>query len=108
MIVGGEGDEEVVLRPGLGIVPKMVADSHWLERNRIERLRSVIEEHPDHFGIGIDGATAVVIERGRLRIIGNSYAATIIPVAKPQSVRFDVWADGSQVELASLFAAPQK
>lgn len=104
MIVGGEGDEEVVLRPGLGIVPKMVADSHWLERNRIERLRGVIEDHPDHFGIGIDGATAVIIERGQLRILGNSYAATLIPVARPQAVRFDVWADGSQVELSSLFA----
>jgi cyanophycinase len=108
MIVGGKDDEDIVLRPGLGIVPKMVADSHWLERNRIERLRGVIEDHPDHFGIGIDGATAVIIEHGRLRILGNSYAATIIPVPKPQSVRFDVWADGSQVELASLFTATQK
>jgi len=108
MIVGGEGDAEVVLRPGLAIVPKMVADSHWLERNRIERLRGVIEDHPDHFGIGIDGATAVVIERGQLRILGNSYVATIIPVARPQSVRFDVWGGGSQVEIASLFAAAQK
>ena len=104
MIVGGEGEEPVVLREGLGIVPKMVADSHWLERNRIERLRGVIEDHPDHFGVGIDGATAVVIERGQLRFIGNSYVATIIPVAQPQAVRFDVWAQGSEVDLAQLFA----
>ena len=105
MIVCGEGEEEVVLRPGLGIVPKMVADSHLLERNRIERLRGVIEEHPDHFGIGIDGATAVVIERGRLRFIGKSYVATVLPVAQPQGVRFDVWGQGSEVNLRDLFAA---
>jgi cyanophycinase len=104
MIVGGEGEEEVVLREGLGIVPKMVADSHWLERNRIERLRGVIEDHPDHFGVGIDGATAVVIERGQLRFIGNSYVATLIPVARPQAVRFDVWAQGCEVDLSKLFA----
>ena len=110
MIVGGEDDEEdenVVLRPGLGIVPKMVADSHWLERNRIERLRGVIVDHPDHFGIGIDGATAVVIERGKLRFIGKSYVATVIPVAKPQAVRFDAWAEGWEVELHDLFSAKQ-
>ena len=103
MIVGGEDyedDEDVVLRPGLGIVPKMVADSHWLERNRIERLRGVIEEHPDHFGIGIDGATAVIIERGKLRVLGKSYVATVIPVAKPQAVRFDAWAEGWEVAVA--------
>jgi cyanophycinase len=83
----------------------MVADSHWLERNRIERLRGVIEEHPDHFGIGIDGETAVVIDRGQLRCIGKSYAATIIPVAGPQAVRFDIWAADDEVNLSSLFAA---
>ncbi len=108
MIVGGEDfedDEDVLLRPGLGIVPKMVADSHWLERNRIERLRGVIEEHPDHFGLGIDGATAVIIEHGKLRLIGKSYAATVIPVARPQAVRFDAWAEGWEVDLSELFAA---
>jgi cyanophycinase len=105
MIVRGENgeyDDDVILRPGLGIVPKMVADSHLLERNRLERLRGVIEEHPDHFGIGIDGETAVVIDRGQLRFIGKSYAATIVPVAGPAAVRFDVWAQGAEVQLASL------
>jgi cyanophycinase len=108
MIVGGEDyddDDDVVLCPGLGIVPKMVADSHWLERNRIERLRGVIEDHPDHFGIGIDGATAVIIEHGKLRFIGKSYVATVIPVANPRAVRFDAWAEGWDVELHDLFAS---
>jgi cyanophycinase len=107
MIVGGEeyeDDDDVVLRPGLAIVPKMVADSHWLERNRIERLRGVIEDHPDHFGIGIDGATAVVIDHGKLRVIGKSYVATVMPVAKPQGVRFDAWGEGWDVELHDLFS----
>jgi cyanophycinase len=106
MIVGGEGDDddEVVLRPGLGIVPKMVADSHYLERNRIERLRGVIDTHPDHFGLGIDSQTAVVIEGGELRCIGKSYAATIVSVPQPRNMRFDVWGQGDRIALAELFA----
>jgi cyanophycinase-like exopeptidase len=106
MIVGGEDDaedEDVILRPGFGIVPKMVADSHALERNRIERLRGVIEEHPDHFGIGIDSSTAVVIERGKLRFIGKSYVATLVPTAD-QDLRFDVWKQTAEVNLRELFA----
>ena len=104
MIVGGEDEDELVLRPGLGIIPKMVADSHVLERNRLERLRNVIEEHPDHFGMGIDSATAVIIERGQLRVIGNSYVTTMVPVAAPQIVRLDVWGQkAAQVALDDIF-----
>jgi cyanophycinase len=106
MIVGGEDEEELVLRPGLGIVPKMVADSHYLERNRIERLRSVIEQHPDHFGLGIDSETAVVLENGHLRTIGKSYAATIVPLADQGDLRFEVWDDGDEIALTKLFRAP--
>jgi cyanophycinase-like exopeptidase len=107
MIVGNDWEDEgddVVLRPGLGIVPKMVADSHWLERNRIERLRGVIEEHPDHFGLGIDGATAVIIDRGELRCIGKSYVATIVAGDKPRDVRLDIWDESDRVPLSEIFA----
>jgi len=107
MIVGGDEDDEdedaVVLRPGLGIIPKMVADSHVLERNRLERLRGVIEEHPDHFGVGIDSSTAVVIDHGQLRVVGKSYVTTIVPVDKPEGVHFDTWHQGSRVALGELF-----
>jgi cyanophycinase len=108
MIVCGEDglfNDDVEVRPGLAIVPKMVADSHSLERNRIERLRGVIEEHHDHFGIGIDSSTAVVIERGKLRVIGKSYVATIVPKNEQPDVRFDIWAIGDEIDLKSLFAA---
>jgi cyanophycinase len=101
----GEFDDDVILRRGFGIVPKMVADSHLLERNRIERLRGVIEEHPDHFGIGIDGATAVIIEHGKLRVIGKSYVATVIPLTEEKDVRFDIRGQSSEVDLAELFGA---
>jgi cyanophycinase len=104
MIVGGEDEEELVLAPGLGIVPKMVADSHYLERNRIERLRSVIERHHDHFGLGIDSQTAVVLENGQLRTIGKSYAATIVPLEE-DDLRFDIFGQGERIALRELFDA---
>ena len=68
MIISGK--DPVLLRPGLGLVPGLVADSHWLERNRIERLRDVIEDNPGHFGLGIDSQTAVILHQGQLRVIG--------------------------------------
>lgn len=97
------------MRPGLGIVPGLVADSHWLERNRIERLREVIQVNPGHFGIGIDKQTAVVLQNGQLRVIGLSYATTITTEidpdgSDPPAVRFDVWAQGDAVKLNTELA----
>jgi cyanophycinase len=103
------GKEPVKLRAGLGLVPGLVADSHWLERNRIERLREVIQENPGHFGVGIDRQTAVILHGGQLRVLGTSYAATLISDASvtdsdtPQ-VRFDVWAHGDEASLNSRLA----
>jgi len=95
-----KGKEPVTTRRGFGIVPRLIADSHFLERNRIERLRGLIEEHPDHFGIGIDSKTAVILEKGLLRVIGKSYVVTLVPVG---TVQVDSWAPGDEIEFKSLF-----
>jgi len=95
-----KGKEPVITRRGFGIVPRLIADSHFLERNRIERLRGLIEEHPDHFGIGIDSKTAVILEKGLLRVIGKSYVVTLVPVG---TVQVDSWAPGDEIEFKWLF-----
>lgn len=97
----------ISLRAGLGIVPKLVVDSHWLERNRIERLRDVVEDHPGYFGLGIDSQTAAVLRDGQLYFVGNSYVSTIVPAARPQAVRFDVWEEGDEVDMSDLFDSRQ-
>lgn len=95
-----EGKDPVIVRSGLGIVPKLIVDSHFLERNRITRLRELIDEHDDHFGIGIDPQTAVILEKGMLRVIGKSYAVTFVP---GEDVRVDAWAPGDEIPVAELF-----
>ncbi len=107
MIISGK--DPVLLRPGLGLIPGLVADSHWLERNRLERLRDVIEDNPGYFGLGIDKQTAVILHEGQLRLLGNSYAATVVvgnDVSRrdfannpTNQVRFDIWSQGDVVRL---------
>ncbi len=98
MILGGK--DPVITRRGFGIVPRLIVDSHFLERNRIERLRGLIEEHSDHFGIGIDPQTAVILEKGLLRVIGKSYVVTLV---HGEGVRVEAGAPGDEVEFKSLF-----
>jgi len=46
---------------GLGFVTKAVIDQHFLKRKRNNRLITVILEHPDLLGIGIDESTAILV-----------------------------------------------
>lgn len=61
----GEGDFKVVrtraveLLEGLALLPGVVLDQHFLARQRENRLLSVILEHPEELGVGIDEDTAI-------------------------------------------------
>lgn len=95
-----KGKDPVITRRGFGLVPGLIADSHFLERNRIARLSGLIEENPDHFGIGIDSKTAVILEKGLMRVIGKSYVVTLV---HGEGVRLDSWAPGDEIEFKWIF-----
>ena len=61
MIVGGS-DPQFDPR-GFDLLPGVVVDQHFLNRNRTQRLLNVLARHRDLIGLGIDEHTAVVIER---------------------------------------------
>jgi cyanophycinase len=46
---------------GFGFVTKAVIDQHFIKRKRNNRLITVILEHPDLLGIGIDESTALLV-----------------------------------------------
>ncbi len=46
---------------GFGFITKAVIDQHFIKRKRNNRLISVILEHPDLLGIGIDESTAIQV-----------------------------------------------
>ena len=67
----------VQLASGLGIIPGVVIDQHFDQRNRYGRLLAAIAQSPGLLGIGIDEDTAIVVDDGVLEVIGKG-AATII------------------------------
>jgi cyanophycinase len=81
--------DNVVTVPGFGFVTNAVVDQHFFRRKRHNRLISVVLEHPDLIGVGIDESTALVVDSiGKWSIIGASAAiiydarhATITPPA---------------------------
>lgn len=80
----GEGDFKVVrtraveLWEGLGFLPGVVLDQHFLARQRENRLLSVILEHPEELGVGIDEDTAIWVRPDRtFEVMGRSAVMVI-------------------------------
>ena len=83
MIAGGGSGESpnhalVDMTLGLGIIPDVLIDQHFHNRNRMGRLMSAIVSHPNLLGIGIDEDTCALFEGdGVLQVLGKG-AVTIL------------------------------
>jgi cyanophycinase len=57
---------------GLGVIPGVIVDQHFQQRNRLGRLLSLIAQNPSLLGIGVDEDTAGVVgPDGILEVIGR-------------------------------------
>jgi cyanophycinase len=70
---------------GLGLLPSVIVDQHFQQRNRLGRLLSIIAQNPSLLGLGVDEDTAgvvtpdsilEVIGRGSITIVDGSVAET--------------------------------
>jgi cyanophycinase len=81
---GGSGEsphkEMVNMSIGLRILPDIVVDQHFHNRNRMARLMTAIAAHPDKLGIGIDEDTAAIFELdGLMRVMGKGTVTVVDP-----------------------------
>ncbi|MEO8432274.1 MAG: cyanophycinase [Acidobacteriota bacterium] len=67
--------DNVITENGFSLIGGTVIDQHFVRRRRSNRLISVILEHPDLVGIGIDESTALEVgPEGPWRVLGESAA----------------------------------
>jgi cyanophycinase len=66
-----------VTAPGLGLLPRMLIDQHFLKRQRDNRLISAVFDRPSLVGVGIDESTAIVVRGDRLEVIGESSVVVV-------------------------------
>ena len=83
MISGGSSAESpnralVDMAKGLNIIPDVLIDQHFYNRNRLARLLSAISSHPELLGIGIDEDTCAMFDSdGFIQVIGKG-SVTIV------------------------------
>jgi cyanophycinase len=76
------------LAAGLGVLPSVIVDQHFQQRNRYGRLLSVIAQNPSLLGLGVDEDTAGVVgPDGVMEVIGRG-SVTIVDGASAET---DAW-----------------
>ena len=71
LAITGEGDFAVIdarqvgVRAGLGLLPGVILDQHFVRRQRENRLFSLVLAHPRLVGVGIDEGAALLVRGGR-------------------------------------------
>jgi cyanophycinase len=75
---------------GLGILPGVIVDQHFQQRNRLGRLLSLIAQNPSLLGLGVDEDTAGVVGPDHvLEVIGRG-SVTIVDGSASETDAWDV------------------
>ncbi|MEM9264602.1 MAG: cyanophycinase [Cyanobacteria bacterium P01_F01_bin.13] len=104
MISGGSSGESpnrslVDLMDGLAIIPELLVDQHFHNRNRMARLISAIAAHPGKLGIGIDEDTCAAFSGdGTFEVIGKG----TITIIDPQDLTHTNYSSSSATSPLSL------
>ncbi len=75
---------------GLGVLPGVIVDQHFQQRNRLGRLLSLIAQNPSLLGLGVDEDTAGVVGPDHvLEVIGRG-SITVVDGAAAETDAWDV------------------
>jgi cyanophycinase len=100
-----------VTAEGLGVWPEVIVDQHFVRRQRQNRLASLVIDMPSLVGVGIDEATAAILQGRTVTVMGKSAvvildarSADVTASAKGQpvaarNVKLTILRDGMSVSL---------
>jgi len=78
----------VQMAAGLGVLPGVIVDQHFEQRNRLGRLLAIIASNPSLLGIGVDEDTAGVVGPDRVMEVIGRRSVTILDGAASET---DAW-----------------
>ena len=77
MIAGGSSTEAfvkgaVIMNRGLGLIPELIIDTHFIQRGRFGRQSEAVAKFPELLGIGLAEDTGLIIKNGNeFEVIGS-------------------------------------
>lgn len=84
MIAGGTVSESlhkgsVVFNKGMGFIPELIIDSHFIKRGRFVRLTEAVAAFPKLLGVGLSEDTGIVIKNETFTVIGSGMVIVFDP-----------------------------
>ncbi|MDX1470429.1 MAG: cyanophycinase [Flavobacteriaceae bacterium] len=107
MIAGGSSKESFIkgavkMHYGLGFLPNLIIDSHFITRGRFGRLAEAVAKHTDCIGVGLAEDTGIIVKKGKeFEVIGSG----MVLVFDPRSVKHNneaVVSKGMPMSLTNL------
>ncbi len=107
MITGGSSSQSffkgaVGMSKGMGFIPKLIIDSHFITRGRFGRLAEAVAKHPTLIGIGLAEDTGLVIKNcNDFEVIGSGMIILFDP-NKLQHNNIEILEEGTPMTLTNL------
>ncbi len=85
MITGGSAQESMLkgaigMSKGLGLLPSLIIDTHFIRRGRFGRLAEAVAMHPTLIGVGLAEDTGLIIKnRNKFKVIGSGMVIVFDP-----------------------------
>ncbi len=85
MIAGGKSADAmfkgaIKMRKGLGLLPGLIIDSHFIQRGRFNRLPEALAKYTELLGVGLAEDTGLIIRNGNeCRVIGSGMIIVFDP-----------------------------
>ncbi len=99
-IVGGK--RRASLDTGFDLLPGVIIDQHFTQRDRLQRLSTSARKLGTHVGLGIDEATALLIDRRFMKVVGEGNVTTILPAGRREQLQLHEYPADAMIDLTSL------
>ena len=107
MISGGRNGtiirkNDLKMGKGLGLIPEVIFDSHFIKRHRFGRLAEAVALHPGKLGVGLGEDTGVLIKEGNnLEVVGSGIVI-VFDASNLSYNQYDKLKDRVPISLANL------
>ena len=107
MIAGGSATEAfikgaVTMYKGLGLIPELIIDTHFIRRGRFGRQSEAVAKHPNLLGIGLAEDTGMIIKNGNNCTIIGSGMVIVFDGRKLTHNNEKVLQEGTPMTMANL------
>ena len=107
MIAGGSATEAFIkgavsMYKGLGLIPELIIDTHFIKRGRFGRQSEAIAKFPNLIGIGLAEDTGMIIKNGNDCTVIGSGMIIIFDGSKLTQNNESVLSEGTPMTMANL------